>query len=53
MSVTSEGTDPVYTYSVHTGAQFGVECSSVATIEEPFAGELTWYKKVTLSGLYI
>ena len=51
VSVTSEGTDTVYTYSVHTGAQFGVECSSIATIEKPFAGEVTWYKKMTVSGL--
>ena len=50
MSVTSEGTDTVYNYSVHTGVQFGVECNSIATLEEPFAGELTWYKKMTLSG---
>ena len=52
LSVTSEGTDPVYTYSVHTGAQFGVECSSIATIKKPFSGEVTWYKKMTVSGLY-
>ena len=51
MSVTSEGTNTVYTYSVHTGAQFGVECSSIATIEKPFAGEVTWYKRTTVLGL--
>ena len=52
LSMTCEGTDTVYTYSVHTGAQFGVECSSIATIQKPFSGEVTWYKKVTVSGLY-
>ena len=51
MLLPSEDTDAVYTYSVHTGAQFGVECSSIATVKEPFAGELTWYKRTTVSGL--
>ena len=35
------------TYAVHGGAQFGIECSSVAVENdtESFAGEVTWYKK--------
>lgn len=46
-SMRSEGTDTVYTYFVHSGAEFGVECSSIATPENEFAGEITWYKKTT------
>ena len=37
-------------YTVHEGAQFGVECSSVASETEEFPGIVTWYRK-TASGL--
>ena len=34
-------------YSVHSGAQFGLECSSIATESEEFPGIVTWYRKTT------
>ena len=38
-------------YTVHAGAQFGVECSSVETPNNKFFGRITWYKRVkTASG---
>ena len=50
----SDGNELTYTYIVHDGAQFGVECSSVATPEEEFVGEVTWYKKmISSSGLCV
>ena len=50
VSMKTEGNDIVYTYSVHTGAEFGVECSSITTTEDQLAGEITWYKKMTVLG---
>ena len=41
-------------YVIHAGAQFGVECSSVATPDNEFVGRVTWYRKVVSeSGLFI
>ena len=31
---------------VHAWAPFGVECSSVETLDNEFVGKITWYKKV-------
>ena len=43
-----------YKYTVHDGAQFGIECSSVATPSNEFVGEVTWYKRTTsVSGLCV
>ena len=39
--------DRVVEYSVHSGAQFGLECSSIATEDEEFPGIVTWYRKTT------
>ena len=39
--------DRVVEYSVHSGAQFGLECSSIATESEEFPGIVTWYRKTT------
>lgn len=50
VSTITEGSDIVYNYSVHTGAEFGVECSSITTTEDQLAGVITWYKKTTVSG---
>ena len=33
-------------YMVHAWAPFGVECSSVETLDNEFVGKITWYKKV-------
>ena len=44
----------MYMYSVHKGAEFGVECSSVATEGNEFIGEVTWYKEtIAMSGLCV
>ena len=41
-------------YEIHAGAQFGVECSSVATPDNEFVGRVTWYRRVDSdSGLFI
>ena len=52
VSMETEENDRVYTYSVHIGAEFGVECSSITTTEDQLAGAITWYKKITVSGWY-
>ena len=43
----ADGGDRVVEYSVHSGAQFGLECSSIATESEEFPGIVTWYRKNT------
>ena len=44
--------EDMYVYSVHKGAEFGVECSSVAIEGYEFIGEVTWYKEtIDMSGL--
>ena len=49
-TMTSQGS---YNYTVHSGAQFGIECSSIATPDNEFVGTVTWYKRTTnMSGLY-
>ena len=41
-------------YEIHAGAQFGVECSSVATPDNEFVGRVTWYRRGDSdSGLFI
>ena len=37
------------TYTVHAGAQFGVECNSVETPNNEFIGRITWYKRVIMA----
>lgn len=37
-------TDNVATYTVELGAEFGIECSSVATNSGEIIGDITWYK---------
>ena len=53
VSMKSERSGIFYTYTVHIGAEFGIECSSLTTTEDQLAGEITWYKKTTVSGMSI
>ena len=48
-SLESKGKGNERTYTVHAWAQFGVECSSVETLDNGFVGRITWYKRVPTS----